>query len=147
MQGLLQSLRVLGLLLGLAGGVWAMDATDISSPDRSGYTPAEMAAWFNDRTKSPVTSSGEQVALIWQLCSRCRALIEQSGGDNYGMIYQNVDDSYATIIQLGNGHQGIVQAGGGPSYASIWQAPGTIGNIATINQSGGAAAVASATWR
>jgi hypothetical protein len=124
-----------------------MDVTDISFPDRSGYTPAEMAAWFNDRTKSPVTSSGEQVALIWQLCSGCRALIDQSGEDNYGMIYQNVDDSYARIIQEGSGHQGIVQAGGGPFIASIYQAPGTIGNIANIFQSGGAAAVASATWR
>ena len=127
--------------LSLLGAAGAVTLTDLVQPDLSGMSPAEMAAWFNDPT-NVVGSSGEQIALIWQLCSSCRARIEQSGGNNYGMIYQNVDGASASIVQGGNGHQGIIQSS--PGIAIIYQAPFSVGNIATIVQSDGSATLA--TW-
>lgn len=134
----------MALSLTLVGAAAAVNLSDILQPDLSGMTPNEMAAWFNSPT-NVVLGSGEQVALIWQLCSECQAKIEQSGEDNYGMIYQNVDGAYASIVQGGGGRQGIVQTS--PGISIIYQAAGTEGNIASIIQSGGSGSGLPATWR
>jgi len=121
---------------GVHAGAWAGDLalSDVLNPESSGLSPSEMAVWFNNPTNT-ISGSGEQVALIWQVCSNCSAWIEQSGGDNYAMIFQSADGSVANIIQGGGGHQAIVQAGNGPSIAVIGQSPNSVGNIANINQS------------
>ena len=134
-------LLISSLSIALIDTVGAVSLVDILLPDLSGMTPGEMAAWFNNPT-NVVQSSGEQVALIWQLCSSCRAKIDQSGGDNYGMIYQSSDYAYSYIVQGGNGHQGIIQTS--PGIAIIYQAPDTTGNVAKIVQSDGTASIA--TW-
>jgi hypothetical protein len=132
------------LFVGTSGyaSVGAVTAFDISQPEFSGMSPSEMGAWFYSPT-NVVQASGEQVALIWQLCSSCRAVIDQTGGDNYAMIYQNDDDTTASVTQGGNSHAVIVQSG--PSMATIHQTPGAEGNVAFISQSSGPGSVAN--WR
>lgn len=109
---------------------------DLVSPESSGMTPSDFATWFQSPTNT-IGSTGEQVALIWQVCTGCSAYIDQSGGDNYGFIFQSVDGSIANILQGGGGRQGILQAGAAAPIAIIYQSPNSVGNIANINQSGG----------